>query len=159
MYVSVKKLGYLCSPLMRTRPQPNCYQSVGVKSNDQLTMTLMPQAVVTGRIVNQAGEPIRDLTVSLLARDIRGGRYVWSLVQPISKTDAEGVFRVTDLEPGTYLLRTAASAIVHVPFGKDFGYEATWYPGTSIQEGAKPIVLTAGEGIQGEPRSRESYPH
>jgi len=144
--ISVKKAGYLCSPLSHARPRPHCYESIQARPAGLVIMTLMPEAIITGRIVTESSRPIEGIPVSLFERSIKDGRYIWNPADaPLAKTDADGMFRALGLEPGTYLLRTPAAAIVRVPFGEDLGFEATWYPGSSTQQQAEPIVLAAGK--------------
>jgi hypothetical protein len=93
------KEGYLC-PVLHVPVPPNCMQSIDVDVNYELqtsrddadaraalksgvltlTLTLMPAAQVVGRVLDQTGAPIPNLTVALLKREIRDGRYELSLV-------------------------------------------------------------------------------
>jgi hypothetical protein len=87
--------------------------------------------------------------VALLQRGTKDGLYVWTVVgRSVTKTDAQGLFRMSGLEPGTYLLRTMNMVDPDVPrLDTDHGYSATYYPGTPDVNGAKPIVLTGGEDL------------
>jgi hypothetical protein len=146
--VSANKAGYSCDPLLRARPHPACYVTAEIHDNDvRLTLTLLPEAVVSGRVVTEAGRPVANLGVSLLRRDIRDGRYVYDS-RLSAKTGQDGAYRIAGIDdPGTWLLRSAAMADVHVPFGKDYGYEANWYRGSSTEDGAQSIALKAGDHI------------
>jgi len=159
--VSAQKDGFSCDPLLRVQPHPICYQTVNAQSGDvQLTLTLLPQAAVIGKIVTGPARPIANLAVGLLRRGIQDGRYVWTFDRQ-AKTDATGAYRIGGLEPGTYLLRTAAMASFGTGYGleatRDHGYEATWYPGVSTQEAAKPLVLAAGQQIHADLQIEQSF--
>jgi protocatechuate 3,4-dioxygenase beta subunit len=56
--------------LMRLRPQPKCFQQVDVLASDiQVALTMTPQAIVTGRIVDQAGKPVENLHLNLMQKE------------------------------------------------------------------------------------------
>lgn len=152
--VVVKKAGFLCG-LMRSRQQPNCVQSVDVWSSDiEVTLTMTPQAIITGRIVDQTGEPIKNLNLSLMDRNIKDGLLVWGRVgASVTKTNADGIFRMAGLEPGVYLLYSSTMPDPQprdpAPW-TDHGYAATYYPGTTDQSAATPLVIHAGEEFKAD---------
>lgn len=152
--VGVKKSGFLCF-LKRSRQQPKCFQGVQVSSSDiEVTLTMTPQAVVTGRIVDQTGEPVANLDLFLMYRNVENGLFVWEMVgASSSKTNTEGVYRIVNQEPGTYLLRNSSVVDSYMHVGlldNDHGYAATYYPGTPSQSAAKPIVVHAGEEFKAD---------
>jgi Carboxypeptidase regulatory-like domain len=157
--VVAKKAGFLCA--FQGLPTPHCIQSLSSvpyedidmtnpkKITITVTLTMMPKAIVTGRIANPAGEPVTGLPVVLLQKSVQNGRYVWNVIgSTFRKTDADGKFRMGGLGPGTYLMRTAS--MVDPQEGRhdrDHGYAATWYPGAPRQDDAKPLVLAAGQSL------------
>jgi carboxypeptidase family protein len=150
--VAAKKPGFLC-PYMRSPKAPHCFESVEVMSADiVVTLTMMPQAVITGRIVDQAGEPVADLNLSLGQRRIEDGLFVWGRVgQSVTKTNAEGAFRIANLAPGAFILRTSTMADPQSrSSGYDHGYATTYYPGTHELSAAKQIVIHAGEEFKAD---------
>jgi hypothetical protein len=159
-YVTVKaeKSGFLC--VLNSRVQPNCSQGVDLRSNDgDVTLTMTPQGIVTGRIVDSTGEPIANMQVSLMCRDIDDGLFDWTTCTPwatmgTAKTNAKGVFRMTGLEPNAYLLRTSDVPDPQprnpAPEADHHGYAATYYSGTTDQSAAKPLVIHAGEELKAD---------
>jgi Carboxypeptidase regulatory-like domain len=148
-WVMAKKEGYLCR-IAPITGQQSCVGAPPVGSNNvEVTLALMPGAVISGSMRNETGSPIRGLYVALLQRGTKDGLYVWTVVgRSVTKTDAQGLFRMSGLEPGTYLLRTMNMVDPDVPrLDTDHGYSATYYPGTPDVNGAKPIVLTGGEDL------------
>lgn len=169
--LSVNKDGYLCM-LFHSGPMPQCTHGVEEAVNEQMvkarnqeearqiltagvvnvTLTMMPAAVIRGRIVDQHGQPVAGLMVGRLTRRVRDGRAEWTIEQASGvKTDANGTYRMDRLEPGDYLLRTGARAGLTSPlkypgspFELSVGYPAVWYPGASTQEGATVIHLAPG---------------
>jgi hypothetical protein len=144
--VGARKAGYLCAS--DVMPLPKCSQSVDVFSKIvDVTLSMLPQAVVSGRIVDQKGVPVEGLELWLMQEHIvNGKRVVQGIGQTRKKTNAEGSFRIPDLLPGSYLLRT--SAVNQSEKGRlepGFGYAATYYPGTTEQNSAQPIAIHAGE--------------
>ena len=151
----------LASCVLRGVATPHCIQSLSSvpyedidmtnpkKITITVTLTMMPEAIVTGRIANPAGEPVTGLPVVLLQKSVQNGRYVSNVIgSTFRKTDADGKFRMGGLGPGTYLMRTAS--MVDPQEGRhdrDHGYAATWYPGAPRQDDAKPLVLAAGQSL------------
>ncbi len=146
MSVSVEKPGFLCF-LRRSPQKPKCREYVEVPSgNIPVTLTMVPQASVTGRIVDQTGKPIAKLDLCLMVRGIQNGMYTWTNASEThQQTDADGAFRIADLESGTYLLHTS---IKPDPEHSGYGYAATYYPGTFIQNEATRIVIHAGDELK-----------
>jgi hypothetical protein len=144
--VSTEKPGFLCF-LKLSRQQPKCREYVDLQtSNIQLTLTMVPQAAVTGRIVDQTGRPIEKLFLCLMERKVQNGMYAWvNVFETFQQTNAEGAFRIADVEPGTYLLHTS---IKPDPAHSGHGYAVTYYPGTSSQEDAMRIVVHAGDELK-----------
>jgi Carboxypeptidase regulatory-like domain len=139
-----KKPEFLCG----AAANPRCRKNLDVYSADvSVTLALIPQAVIAGRIADQAGKPVEGLDLYLLRKEIVDGLTKWSIIgQTRSKTDGYGRFRIPNLEAGAYLLETSVlSDPSESPAGADHGYAATYYPGTQDLSLAKPILVRAGE--------------
>jgi hypothetical protein len=149
---SARKPGFQC-PRRQSANVPKCVQNVEVMARDvEVSLAIEPQSVVTGRIVDQAGEPAAHLPLFLMRRTIVNGLFDWEVPAATSATTHEdGAFRIANLEPGTYLLRTASMADSEI--GRkdtDRGFPATFYPGTSEQSAARPLVIHAGEEFKAD---------
>jgi hypothetical protein len=150
--VSVKKPGFLCM-LMRLRPQPKCFQQVDVLASDiQVALTMTPQAIVTGRIVDQAGKPVENLHLNLMQKENLDGHETWRVLgQSLTMTSADGIFRIANLEAGSYLMQTLNTVDPQVGGGDtDHGYAATFFPGTTNLSDAKPIRVHPGEEFKAD---------
>ena len=144
--LGARKAGYLCSSDIA--PLPKCSQSVDIFSNTvDVTLTMLPQAIVSGHVVDQMGMPVEGLELWLMQEHIVNGRRVWQGIgQTRTKTNADGSFRILNLQRGSYILRTAA---VNQPeegrLEPGFGYAASYYPGTTGQKSPQAIAVRAGE--------------
>lgn len=71
---------------------------------ENLTIVLMPQGVVTGRVVDAAGDPVQGAPVSLMRSTFAGGS---RQLEPVrnATTDDRGQYRIAEVVPGTYYLR------------------------------------------------------
>lgn len=109
-----------------------------------VVLELQPQAVITGRVTDEDGEPIQGVLVQVLSeRYWRGRRQPFPAAT--GQTDDRGEYRIPNLSPGKYLLaaslgRTGAT---------DAGYPALFYPGARDARQATPLRLGAGMELPG----------
>jgi hypothetical protein len=105
-------------------------------------------ADVSGRVVNEQGEPVARVAVMLMRRDIRNGQAVFGTVgtQSVGRTDANGEFRIAGMEAGTYYLCAAIPNIVRgqTPAGELNGC----YRSHDMRQ-AEPLPLTLGQSRSG----------
>lgn len=127
-----------------------------------LEFRLSPEATITGLILDEAGEPVRNaqLVLQNVPPHAPGG------VQPVGNTrgsaraDDRGMYEVSNLPPGEYRLMVHAQPwyTVGQPMTRgndnqstspdpslDFAYPVTWFPGVSDPALAETIVLHAGD--------------
>ena len=84
-------------------------------------------AVIAGTVVDEAGEPVVGVAVRALIKDVVAGRTRYGNMEvirelvPIATTDNRGVFRLSQLMPGTYVVlvpstqTTVPAAFLEVP--------------------------------------------
>ena len=115
-------------------------------------------ATVSGTVVDEAGEPVVGIGVQAMPAAPSGARvYVWNAAPKVYRTDDRGIYRISDLVPGDYLLGVPpaeiASAAPHpagaAASGGSLGYAPAFIPG-----GAKPatdslLTLTSGDERSG----------
>ena len=112
----------------------------------KLDMTLPRAAAISGRVVDEAGEPFARVRVSAqrLSYD-RGGRRLAAVGETVS-TDDVGYFRLYGLSPGDYYV--AANPLVGY-FGRltedRHGYLRTFYPSALSVSEATRLTLTTGQ--------------
>jgi hypothetical protein len=133
-----------------------------------LLLRLAPTAVITGKVLDEVGDPVRRALVIVYYDDHSGG------VDKIrqfrnAQTDDQGVYEITPLMPGTYFLSATASPwyAVHPnaglanagPAGKsassrpidrslDVAYAVTYYADVAGADSATPIPVRGGDRIQ-----------
>lgn len=135
-------------------------------ATDKLVLRLMPMALITGHVLDESGEPVRDALVRLFFEDHGGGM---SRVRQrgTASTDDRGYFDFNTLRPGTYFASVSASpwyavhpasekagtdAGRHILPALDVAYPITYYGGATDSDGAAPIVLKGGQAQEIEIR-------
>jgi hypothetical protein len=123
-----------------------------------LLFGLAPAAVITGKVLDEAGDPVRRAMVIGYYDDHSGG------VDKIhqfrnAQTDDQGVYEITPLMPGTYFLSATASpwyavhsnaelASAGPDSSLDVAYPVTYYADVTDADSATPIPVRGGERIQ-----------
>ena len=112
-----------------------------------IDFALPPGAVVTGRVVDEIGEAVAHVSVSLgRRRYTEGARRL--VGESGSSTDDRGEFRIFGVPPGDYVIVARFD-------GMDLGsrdrvrYVPTYYPGTPVASEAQRITVGAGQELPG----------
>ena len=125
----------------------------GQEAND-LLFQMLPAAVITGKVVDEDGEPMPGYGVSLLRK--RPGKSREPELVSNERTNDLGEYRFGGLFPGQYLVAVVPLAdsrnFEHLakepdsPSTKpDLNYLVTYYPGTTDSAQAAVISLRAGD--------------
>jgi hypothetical protein len=133
--------------------------------SEGLVFHLTPEAVLTGTITDEAGEPVRGAQVRLYEDQDQDGVRSTQQRQNVMSDD-RGVYEVSELRPGAYFLVVTAHpwyAQGRQPQSADFSgqnsednglqtldvaYPTTFYPGVSDQDAATPIPVKGGERLE-----------
>ena len=158
--IDVQKTGFASSsdPMAR----PTTYTVAAGRALDNISIVLQKGGVISGKVLDQKGEPVTDAQLMALRRIAPPGamsalpRLVPAPMQGPQQTNDIGEYRVSGLPPGEYFL--AAS-----PRGMGFGGPGTtsttghgggtptptmtYYPGTVDQAGAQSITVAAGAEV------------
>jgi protocatechuate 3,4-dioxygenase beta subunit len=123
-----------------------------------LIFRLQRCAVISGRILDEDGEPAEGVTVELLGQSNSHGKVDTYSVQE-QRTNDLGEYRLFDLRPGRYFVRaypsghsweTMAGTVLDSSTLKSAGgYASTYYPKASEIARASAIELKAGEEVSG----------
>jgi len=105
-----------------------------------LKIELMPEAVVTGRVVDDSGEPFSHAEVHVVESMVQNGRRITTNYNS-ANVDSTGAYRLSGLTPGRYFF-CAMSNRVRYPVG---GGPPTVY-GESCFPG--PVTTGAGAGLR-----------
>ena len=125
-----------------------------------LRYTLLPQGIVSGRVIDDEGEPVQNVYVALLRSSYyRGSTRTFATGRP-QPTNDRGEFRFTDVQPGRYFLQAdvqrmagmtggAAPAPSAAPGAPRTAFVATFYPSASEMAQATRIEVQAGQELAG----------
>lgn len=125
------------------------------ESTEDITFRYSPPAVISGRVLDDAGEPVRNALVQLLMARIIGGRrrvvtreWLW--------TKDLGEYRFSQLSAGSYyIVVTARPWFAGYRMLQDVRFNAyapAFYPDTKGTAGEQAIQLKAGEEAAAEIR-------
>jgi hypothetical protein len=133
-FFSAYKPGYVSLGREQDSGRYNMVGTVRITAGelDRVTLRLVPQGIVVGRVLASTGEPIDDVRVSAYRWKVAQGRGGWHR-QQMTSTDEDGRFRLPALPPGRYYFVTTPTAVAmsRVPGGATrlLGYAAAHYPG------------------------------
>jgi hypothetical protein len=135
---------------------------------ESLVLRLAPEAVISGKVLDEAGDPVRHASVMAYFDDHSAG--VDQVRQAsAAQTDDQGAFELPSLNPGTYFVSAhakpwyAVHPSSHPPqsaqesdsgasdnfdHSLDVAYPLTYYPDVTDAESAMPIPIRGGERIQ-----------
>jgi hypothetical protein len=114
---------------------------------ERIDFALPPGGVLTGRIVDEAGEAIVGASVSIIRLAFANGRRRPAGVGA-AQTDDRGEFRVFGLPRGDYFVQASLGTASDVS-GERLGYAPTFYPGTPVRGEAQRVSVKAGEEVSG----------
>lgn len=112
-----------------------------------LTFQLTPNAVISGQVTLPSADTADSIPILIYRKIVNNGHSQWTM-QQMAMTNSEGVFRVSGLLPGPYLVYTQPQRDQEdnrSPALKSFGYPAVYYPGVVDPSAASVLTLTAGQ--------------
>jgi hypothetical protein len=135
----------------------------GAADSEHLVFRLTPQAVLTGHVFDEAGDPVRKASVSLYREDRNMGAGLTHRIAGV-RTDDRGIYEFAELPAGTYFLSSYAKpwyalhprsflkpdgtvdtpAVAH---SFDVTYATTYYPDALDSDEGTPIPLRGGERL------------
>jgi hypothetical protein len=120
-------------------------------------LKMVPLAAISGRVVDQEGDPISDLTVAVMHANYGGaGRLIFATLNS-AMTDDRGEFRIGNLEAGRYYVIARRIRSLPVRAVGEIRWDAaapgvdvnTFYPsGLSFKE-STPVDLAPGAEMHG----------
>jgi carboxypeptidase family protein len=148
--LNVTKAGYVDLAYGQTSPgEMGKSLKVGDKQVvEKIDFTLPRGAVITGRVLDEFGEPVADVQVSALRnqftpsgqRPVNAGRF--------ATTNDIGEFRLFGIPPGQYFLsatyRGGQFTSIGPTTGDSSGYAPTYYPGTANLADAQKLSIGLG---------------
>jgi hypothetical protein len=124
---------------------------ISVASGQEVTgmvLRISPCGVLTGRIVDEDGDPVVRASVRLSRDTVVMGK---RRIQQISaeSTNDLGEYRFFEITPGRYYVSASAQVRGGPAAGADQDYGLTYYPGVVTQASAQGIDVRAGDRTEG----------
>ncbi len=157
--ISASKAAYVGSSYGQTRPnspgKPLTLTDAQVAEN--IDVRLQRGAVITGRVVDEFGEPVPNVGVTPIRQQyVQGVRRMFSAGNRAQTNDL-GEYRIFGLAPGKYVVTATAQAqtfSIPVGNGDDLvgqtnGYAPTFFPATADAALAQRLTVGAAETMSG----------
>lgn len=118
-----------------------------------LTLTLVPEALITGRVILSTNDAALGVDVDLFSREVQDGLPRW-LRKGSTRTNSNGEFRFAELHAGTYKLGTRElpddDPAITVPGGQQYGFPPVYFPGAPDFASAGTLQIAAGQTVQAD---------
>jgi uncharacterized GH25 family protein len=123
-----------------------------------IVLKMSPQSVITGKVLDEDGEPVANVQVRAMKMAYRDGRKQWVQTGNGSTSDI-GEYRIPSLDPGRYLIATnqlmrgpgmmQTAPTAPLPDTPDLRYASTYYPSTLDESNAVPVDVAPGAEARG----------
>ncbi len=138
--------------LMARKPgfldDPSQGGQVETSPGSERTISLMPEALIKGRVILSATDAAIGVNVQIFSRQVQDGipRWIPGISVP---ANSNGEFRFAELLPGSYKLVTHElmdnDPAATVPGGQLYGFPPVYYPSATDFAAASTIQLSAGQ--------------
>lgn len=153
--VSASKAGYVLMQFGQRRvdqPGGTILDVLDGQIVEKIMFALPRGGVVTGRVLDEFGEPIAGVQVGALrSRFMNGTRRM--LPSGSDSTDDQGTFRIYGLAPGEYIVQgTLRPQMMMMPgmnTSDSDGYAPSYYPGTANMSEAQRVGVKGGQEVTG----------
>ena len=111
----------------------------------EIIFKLQPNSIISGKVTDEEGEPLKDVMVRALTSIYQRGRRQQIPVGMASTNDL-GEFRIGNLAAGKYLIWATVMRQGGKPAadGTESAYLPTFYPNSPETSGAAPVAVGAG---------------
>jgi Carboxypeptidase regulatory-like domain len=134
-------------------------QSVGAEiqladgqTKTRIDISLPRYSAVTGRVVDEYGDPVEGVTINLSQIKFQAGRRRLAGVQGVvgRSTDDLGRYRLYGVQPGSYIVNAAPGQVVpNQPASDLSGYAPTYFPGTTNAAEARRVPVARSLDVTG----------
>jgi hypothetical protein len=145
LWLTARKPGFLDDPNEMGPPQ--------IIPGADLTLTLVPEALITGRVTLSTNDAALGVDVDLFTREVQDGMPRW-IRKGSARANSNGEFRFAELRAGTYKLGTRElpenDPAVTVPGGQQYGFPPVYFPGAPDFATAGTLQVAAGQTVQAD---------
>ncbi len=147
-----ERTGFVSQPYGAKNPrQSGAIVSLGrAQKLKDADFRLIAQGVITGRVLDEDGDPMQNVLVSCMRQGFARGRKQW-LPMNGQMTNDLGEYRIYSLPPGRYYISTTYRPGFQDDANRgvvDEGYAPTYYPSGPSPETASPLEVTAGAQLR-----------
>ncbi len=166
--ISATKAGFVTVQYGQLRPfeQGKPIELLENQVLDKADVVMPRGSVISGRLVDEFGEPVTDATVSAMRSVWSGGRRRLQSAGRSAMTNDLGQYRIFGLPPGEYFVSATyrggtemmvMESSVVASFiggaaptsGPSSGYAPTYYPGTTSGADAQKVTVALGQEMHG----------
>ena len=145
--LTVRKPGYFSTEEIRRQSAQPVY--VRPEEERPVTLKLIPEGVLYGRITGDNGEPVEYMPVQIIFERVENGKRTRDNSRTV-RTDEQGEFRQAELLPGKYFVFVGPSSWpvafpARLSQSGARGYPGVYYPGVPDLFSATAIDMTAGK--------------
>lgn len=149
--LSARKPGFLEDPERSTLSSPG----------SSVTIPLVPEAVIEGRISLSDSDAAAGINVELFSRQVQDGRSRWTPAQS-ARANSDGEFRFADLRAGVYKVMTTelfdTDPVDNAPNAQVYAFPPVCFPGVPDFASGQTLQVNAGQIIQTNiPLKRQPY--
>jgi protocatechuate 3,4-dioxygenase beta subunit len=149
--ITVSKGAYITLSYGQTRPfEPGRpLQLADDQIADKIDFGLPPGSVITGRVIDEYGDPVSEAVMTLRNTFTAQGQRPMPAGRP-GMTNDLGEFRIFALPPGQYYLTATLRNMSMGPNDVSddrSGYAPTYYPGTTSMAEAQPVVVGLAQTV------------
>jgi protocatechuate 3,4-dioxygenase beta subunit len=124
---------------------------------ENIDIRLSRGAVITGRVIDEYGEPVPNASVTALRRQYQQGQSRLIPSGDRGQANDVGEYRIFGLAPGQYYLSSTVQALtLAMPIGnsvevsgQNSGYAPTFYPGTADAASAQKLTVGVAQTLSG----------
>jgi protocatechuate 3,4-dioxygenase beta subunit len=125
------------------------------RETGEIVFCLAPQAVLTGRVLDEDSDPLEGVYINLLREtDFGHGKQLAPRSGSPTMSDDQGSFRIAGIAAGTWFLSATFGRVMRrrlgtVRQGAEEAYPTLYYPDTLDESEAQPIRIAAGTELSG----------
>ena len=149
--INVTRNGYLRLSYGQRRPfeQGKPLQVADAQVVDNVDFTLPRMSLITGRVLDEANEPISGVRVMAMRLVYFEGRKRLVPAQALAaQTDDAGQYRVLGLTPGIYYVSAETQetwTVLDQGVERVMAYAKTYFPGTTAFSDARPVTVAVAQ--------------